>query len=384
MSKDLLYHFNDLKYTGVILSPRAFKKREQVEKHARILAKYGCSLLFDPCFYVPHTMRSSFYDYPYWGDSTYDTVDFLGQAGADFCRRVMEYQTQILKTTAIILPGTYTNTINESWLDMQHLFTETAQKMKTNLPIYATIALGPDIIMSNSSLQRILDHATNYPVDGIYLVYATPENEYLPTNSQFLLHLLSACLTLSLAGKDIIIGYGNQSALIFAAAGVKTIASGNFRNARLFQTQTFEESLPIAIKRKTWYYDGQSLSEFLPEFLGIAYDSQGMRGMFGPSTPFIEEFLSSNDPGGFPLQEGDAFKHYLTILRKQWLQFIDFPVNDRVLYVDDFFTKVNESIISYEQRGFALGPKSFTACFQAVQYALAGFMQTEGDRIDML
>src|SRR4051794_13438055 len=88
---------------------------------------------------------------------------------------------------------------------------------------------------------------------------------------------------LSLAGKEVIVGYANQQDLLFAGAGVKTIASGNFRNVRRFTPGTFEAQDEEEFQtRGVWFYDGGSLSVFQPQHLGVAYSLFNMRGLFGP------------------------------------------------------------------------------------------------------
>ena len=239
MNRALLQQYAAGRDAGVILWPRTLEQ-EQVERHAREIHAIGASVLFDTCFYVPNTERARILNFPYWNDVTFETGAFTGATGAEFCRRVIDYQVNILNVTDVLLPGRYTNVRNEEWLAMHRLFADTAADMGLNRPVYATVALGPDVLRDAASINAILDEVTSYPVQGIYFLYRTPNDEYLSTDEGFLVNLMIAFLSLTLAGKEVIVGYASQQDLLFAAAGVQTIASGNYRNVRSFSPEILE------------------------------------------------------------------------------------------------------------------------------------------------
>src|SRR4051794_17945669 len=101
MNRALLRQFAGGLDSGVILWPRTLN-REQVERHAREVRDEGAAVLFDTCFYVPTTERARILDFPYWDGVSFDTEAFTGAQGADFCRRVVEYQVGTLDVTEVL------------------------------------------------------------------------------------------------------------------------------------------------------------------------------------------------------------------------------------------------------------------------------------------
>ncbi len=383
MNRELLLQFGAGTDSGVIVWPRTLD-REQVERHAREIRDVGASLLFDPCFYVPNTGRSRILDYPYWENISFNTSDFTGQAGRDFCRRVIEYQVSILNVTEILLPGRYANVRNEDWLTMHRLFAETADEMELDRPVYSTIALGPDVLRDRPSIDSILDEITAYPVEGVYFLYRPPNDEYLTTDDLFLVNLLVAFLSISLADKELILGYSSQQDLLFAAAGVRTIASGNYRNVRCFNPEIFDLEEENDRRRGIWYYDGQSMCEFRPQQLGLAYQLFSLRGMFGPNTIFSDPLLSVQNPAIVNWPESDAFRHFLTVLRDQWLSFQGFTRNQRAVQVQALVDNARSQTQTFRQRRFPLGDRSSENALASYTNALQAFVAIEEDRLSQL
>src|SRR5688572_8026163 len=85
MNREFVREFGAAAKTGVIIWPRTLT-RPQVEKHAAELSKAGADVLFDPCFYNPLTFRESILNYPYWDGFDFDTTDFAGPQGREFCK----------------------------------------------------------------------------------------------------------------------------------------------------------------------------------------------------------------------------------------------------------------------------------------------------------
>ena len=382
MNCDLIRHFAGGLGSGVIMGTRVVD-RAQIERHAAEVSEAGAAVLFDPCFYVPAAARPRILDYPYWDDVAFDTTDFAGAAGADFCRRVIDYQVNTLDVTEVILPGRYTNTRSDDWLEMHRRFAEAAEGMGTGRKVYSTVALGPDLIQDRPSLAAVLDEVTNYPVDGVYLLYRPPADEYLTTDSAFLLGLLDIGLTLTLADKDVIVGYANQQDLMLAAVGVRTVASGNFRNVRRFNPDNFSVAEDEQRGRKVWYYDGDSLGEFRPADLSVAYQRFDLRGHFGPATAYSGELLSATNPTAVRWPEPEPFKHYLAALRRQWLGLGQGPHADRHARVAELLDGCHRQNVTFADRHFRLGRPAGPAVSEFRQ-AVEAFVSIEQGRLDQL
>jgi hypothetical protein len=383
--REVLKYWNDFQRSGVVLSARALSGPKDAQQCAANLK--GCCFLFDPCFYEPKSAVEKLYEYPYWTGTTFSTFDFTGPQGKRFCQNVINYQVETLKTTAILLPGRFIDLKDNQWLKMHRGFAEQAAAMRLDRPVYATIALGTDVILNQSSLDEILNHVIQFPVDGVYFVYQPPAEEFLPKNVRFYGQLLSAFLSLSVADKDIILGYANQSSLVFAAAGVETITSGNWRNTRAFAIQNFRENSDGSSngpRPKNWYYDGNSLCEFLPETIERGYTNYGLRDSFGPETKYMTGLLHADRPSEYLLTQKQSFAHYLTMLRTQWMQFATNDPNYRIIEVDDFLQSRQQYVESYRERGFQIGRYSSYECLQAMRSALNIFLTKEEQRIDWL
>jgi len=117
---------------GVILSPRVYTP-DQIGRHAQELKKQGATVLFDPQFYDPHTDREKLLSFPYWNGLEFDTSAFENSMASEFCERVMRYQSQNLGVSEGVIPGRYTNSINEQWLAMHHRFAETMTKSRIQI-----------------------------------------------------------------------------------------------------------------------------------------------------------------------------------------------------------------------------------------------------------
>lgn len=382
MNRELLQRFNDDRSAGVIIWPRTLE-RNQVERHAQEIRDFGASVLFDPCFYLPTTTLPRILDFPYWEGVDFHTLDFTGQQGIDFCRRVIDYQINTLDVTKVILPGRYTNVRNDDWLDMHAQFAESAADMSPGVPIYATVALGPDLIGDAASFDAVMNDLVQYPVQGVYLLYQSPNQDFLCDNDLFMMNLLTGCLSLSLAGKDVIIGYANQQDLIFAAAGVRTIATGNFRNVRSFDPAIFDMQELVERQRATWYYDGESLCEFRLQQLGLAYQRLGLRGEFGPETEYSKDMLQSANPANVRWSEPNAFKHYITVLRHQWMLFGGTPKRFRYQVVKGLHERALDRMSLYRERGLRLADRAGDTvnALPAWMSAIGSFVSTESVRL---
>ncbi len=381
MNLELLANFGDGRQSGVIISPRTLTL-DQIESHARDILSLGATLLYDSCFYSPDTNRSKIVGLPYW-DGFNSNSDWAGEDGVDFCRRVIQYQVDTLKVTEVLLPGSYTNVCNDGWLSMHYNFAQVGHDMGVDIPVYATIAIGPDLIRNATLFDTILNEIVSYPVDGIYFLYRPPEDGFLCKNDLFLTNLLCAFLSLSLAGKKIILGYANQQDLVFAAAGVGTIATGNYRNVRSFNPDIFYEQEPADSRRRKWYFDGQSLCEFRCEQLEVAYQKFGMKGLFGPATKYSQDMLLSPYPNDIIWPESSAFKHFITVLRNQWLSFAETEKRLRHGTVELLLRMADQRITEYQKHKLPLLDRAgqTVAAIPAWTNALQSFIQLESLRL---
>ena len=356
---------------GVIMSPRNYT-RTQIEQHARALHSIKAPVLFDPQFYQPRTERENILNYPYWEGLTFGTVDFASTGAATLCKKVIEYQVGVLDVDEVILPGRYTNALTEEWLETQHVFAQTSAGMSLDRPVYATLALGPDIVSNREVFDKLLNEVVTYAVDGLYVILRRPNDGFLVTDDVYLYNLLDGFLSLNLSGKKVILGYANQQSLVFAGAGVSGLASGNFRNVRSFNPQMFDVVETQEMRRATWYYDAGTLSEFRVQALGLAYQ-RGLSGSFGPVCKHCRPLLESSNPAQVPWGEPKAFRHYLTELNRQWQEIQSKPTHHRISVVKQSLDAATGRLNSLISRGLRPGERSFASAFEPTLGALTAF-----------
>jgi hypothetical protein len=188
-------------------------------------------------------------------------------------------------------------------------------------------------------------------------------------------------LTISLSGKDIILGYSNQQTIIFAAAGVKTIASGNFRNTRVFCPDMFDTPEETEFQRGIWYYDANTLSEYRINSLTLAF-RRGLSNRFGPSCEYCQPLLDSSNPADVPWREPLPFKHYLHELQRQWLPLRtgNTPYNNVVGLLEQAHTNMQNLALA----GFHVGDRSFHNYFAPCLNALSAFYADRRNDLDRL
>ncbi|PSJ70890.1 hypothetical protein C7J99_03140 [Brevibacillus brevis] len=349
---------------GVILAPRALQVSTDIsrlENHSKQLKKNGTRILFDPQFYVPGTNLEKIIKFPYFKNLAFQTIEFNKNHAVKFCEEVIDYQVNKMLVDDIILPNRYINAITTEWLEMQEIFIESSLHVKGNKKTYLTLALGPDVVLNTDTFDELIGNCVNYNVDGFYIVLKSPSNLYLIDNEAYIYSLLDAFLSLKLAGKQIILGYANQQSLIYSAVGVDFIASGNFRNVRSFNPDIFAEvddEEDEILRRGTWYYDGNSLSEFKKEQLSLAY-KRNIK-VFGPSCEYCEPLLTALNPAIVLWKEPSAFKHYLLEIRRQWNSLMSVHASKRIDTVIKLLDDTSNHNSVLKEKGIKLGSRGFT------------------------
>lgn len=367
---------------SVILSARNCTPK-QVKSHAKVLHELGAKVLFDPQFYEPRTGLKNILNYPYWEGIGFETVDFTASRAQNLCNDIINYQVEEINVDEVILPGRYTNAITEEWLDMHYNFVESASTLGLKVPIYLTIAVGPDVILNRTAFDRLINEIITYPVDGIYFISKHPNGNYLVNDDSFIYNKLDGLLSISLAGKQVISGYSNQQSLIYSCVGVAGFATGNFRNVRSFDPTTFDVSESSDKQRATWYYDGNTLSEFRAAALRLAY-SRGLNGYFGPVCEYCKPLLEAKNPAAVDWGERPAFRHYITEVRRQWEELSLVKINHRLEYTIKYFEAAQARLSELTSKGFRLGERSINPVLEATLGALASLKADRGHEINHL
>lgn len=364
--------------SGVVLSPRICD-RDQLERYAPVFSSISeAKILFDPFFYEPRTDLWRVLSYPYFDYYDFQTQSFNARS---FCENVIDYQINTLELQSIVLPGRYINSLTESWLEMQHDFANLGSSTSDKF-IYSTLAIGPDVILNSDNFNTIIDEVVNYPVEGVYFVYEHPDNDFL-LDEEFIYVMLDGLLSIVLSGKQVIIGYANQQSIVFAASGVDFIASGNYRNVRAFDHQNSTDKDNDNIRKGTWYFDGNTFGEYKIPTLSLAF-RRNLGHLFGPTTHFTTDLLSSSVPTSIVWREPDAFGHYLELMYQYCNGISNIPKSQRAQYLLEFFQQRSNANSALENLGFNFGDRGFNQAVNATISALDSFLSDRGVELSNL
>lgn len=365
---------------GFILSPRALNKNtkiHRIKEHSTFLISKGREVLFDPQFYEPRTNLSKILRFPYFEDNKdeYLTQEFSGEKAQIFSKNSIRYQEIELNVSSYIIPGIYTNNINENWLELfEDMLNGAFQSGFNSKKYYQTIALGKDAILSDN-FDDFVSQCTLSSVDGYYIVLKKPS--YFNDDLMYLYKIMNALISIKSSGKEIILGYGNQQDIMFLGAGIDGLASGNYNNVRSFDPELFYESDQDSIKKKgKWYFDGNTLSEYKLPQLDLAFD-RGHKDKFGPINKFNELILTSAKPTNIEVQwtEKLSFKNYFTILNDICRLQKDKTLSEKMTQIKTYFETKHKNVKELASAGVRIGDKGFSnEAFEATLGAIDSIM----------
>jgi hypothetical protein len=298
-----------------ILSPRDLDE-DQLIRLSSELRQLGGSVLLDPQFYLPRSDHHRLTSHTYWPDD-YDTTGFAGDGRQVMMQALVALNRQ-LETTHLIVPGQRADTVDDLWLESQRGFLEAARDA-TDQALIMTMCLSAEAVRSNDQISLVMEQAEQMSVSGYYLVAERPGLAYLVDDPQWLANTLDLAAGLRRLGANVIVGYSNHQQLIMACVGVDAIASGTWMNVRSFFPDKFRSTYEDEIRRRTtWYYCPQALSEYTLPYLDIGV-RQGLRNELRPDPPtlYASPIFEVPQPSASGWTETDAFRHYLTALRRQ-------------------------------------------------------------------
>ena len=303
----------------VVLSPRDLNDR-QLRSLSSDLIKLGGKVLLDPQFYLPHADHVRLCSHNYWPES-YDTGAFFqGAALTKLLEKLIDLNNEIA-TNEIILPGLLANELDDAWLETQRAFLQTGREMSGGKKVLGTIALNSDTTRIQDNIALLLESASDWDVDGFYIVCEHPNGDYLVGDPNWLANVLDLTAGLRLSGAKVIIGYCNHQLLSASLVRANAICSGTWMNVRSFPPSKFRTKYDDEIKqRATWYYCPAALSEYKIPFLDIA-QRQNILVEMAPDDDldggYARRLFEGLQPTTVGISEQHAFRHYLHCLRGQ-------------------------------------------------------------------
>jgi hypothetical protein len=304
--------------TTVILSPQNIYPTYKLPVFAASLKKVNGSVLFDPQLYSPRKYHKNLQKHTYWPHGDVTNLE-LGE-----CKSLLSSLASIniaIESEAFILPSNIVNKIDDRWGKIQGIIASQAKKVASGQKLLLTVALGKDVFTDDAQVEKIVQYAERWDINGVYIVCEHPDRQYLVDKPIWFANLLSLVAGIKRLGKSVVVGYANHQMLPLALAKCDAIAAGNFLNVRWFQPEHFETvDTDEKSRRTTWYYCPQALSEFKVTYLDVAKRAGVLSTLATPSlmsNNYSNVLFSGAIPSQTNFQESDSFKHYLHCLKFQ-------------------------------------------------------------------
>lgn len=359
-----------------ILSPRDLNA-VQLPALAGRLRKNGAVLL-DPQFYVPRSDYSQLVAHDYWPND-YETVGFADSG----CQQMLDSLAALnrkLETSRLIVPGERAQKVDDLWLSCQRRYVDAALQA-TDQPLLSTVCLGSDAVLTESDLALTVEQAEELPVDGFYLVLERPRNAYFTDHPIWLANAVDLAAGLRRLNKMVIVGYSNQQMLIMACAAVTAIAAGTWRNVRTFSTDRYSSDYgrDYGHGPTNWYYVPGALSEFKVEYLDIGVRS-GVGEIFhtSASTAHAAPLFATPLPSASGWKQGDAFRHYLAVLRSQVRAAVLNSFDETVSRHREMLDRAEKTLHQLHQSGVFGQDRDFLAAIDANRSAVTILENTQG------
>jgi hypothetical protein len=301
----------------VILSPLNMTAGK-LKPFSESLRKSGGQVLLDPQMYSPRKYHKNLQKYDYFPKDGITNIE-MGD-----CNEVIASLAQInceIDSEAFILPSQTISKFDERWHKVQTAVANQGRQYAAGRKTFQTISLSCDAITDEAQIESIVQSASQWDIDGVYIVCEHPQRYYLVDKPIWVANLLSLVAGIKRSKKEVIVGYANHQLLCLALAKCDAIASGNFLNVRWFQPEHFETTEnDDPSRRATWYYCPQAFSEYKVTYLDVAKRADILPSISPPNNmknPYSEVLFKGALPSATNYKEPDSFKHYLHCLKLQ-------------------------------------------------------------------
>jgi hypothetical protein len=364
-----------------ILSQRDLSERQLVSLSEEINSVDGGAVMVDPQFYLPHSDHERLRSHKFWPRS-YDTSSFWGGESLVTLLRELAALNEEIGSAASILPGLLAREVNEDWIATQEATLNASADLFGGSPRLLTVALSAEAVRRVEQVERLVESAEEWEVDGYYLVLEHPSGQYFVDDPNWVASVLDIVAALKLRGAYVLLGYSNQQMLIAGCAKVDAIASGTWMNVRSFPPDKFRVQLEDEIKQRAiWYYCPQSLSEYKIPFLDIAFRQKILAEM-APRRPFSSTYASHLFSGGQPssigLSEQDGFRHYLECLQQQAKSIVKDSFDETVSNYEEMLTQAERLLRRFGENGVRGQHRDFAELLDVNRSALQVLRSTHG------
>lgn len=301
----------------VILSPVNIPPTS-LPKFSKKIIKKGGSLLFDPQLYSPEECHHNLDRYDYWPN---ENILHLNEDSCEVLITKLAALNKDIGTASLIVPSFTSESIDEDWDEMQRTFMGKAKVAAPEMERLQTISVTGEVLLSDSQVEKIVQYAESWDVEGVYIACQHPDRSYIVEHPVWMSNLLALVAGIKRQQKKVVVGYSNHQMLCLALAKCDAIASGNFLNVRSFQPARFRKPVEGEISRRsTWYYCPQALSEYKLYYLDFAQRENVLDAMAPPpemKSLYSDMLFRGGQPSSTGFNETEAYRHYLHCLRQQ-------------------------------------------------------------------
>lgn len=301
----------------VILSPLNIAPGK-LKPFSESLQKTNGRVLLDPQMYSPRKYHKNLQRYDYFPKTEFTNIE-MGDCG-DVLSPLAKLNAEI-NAEAFILPSQTIIRYDDRWHRTQNSIANQGRHYAEGRKLYQTISLSGDAIIDEIQVENIVQSASQWDVDGVYIVCEHPQRYYLVDKPLWVANLLSLVAGIKRSGKEVVVGYASHQLLCLALAKCDALASGNFFNVRWFQPEHFETTdNDEPSRRSIWYYCPQALSEYKLTYLDVAKRA-GLLPLMQPPENLANIYSDILFKGALPSStnyiEPNSFKHYLHCLKVQ-------------------------------------------------------------------
>ena len=307
----------------VILSPLNIAP-DKLSPFSESLQAANGKVLVDPQMYSPRKFHKNLQRYSYWPKSEITSIELGAWDGVLTALSTLNEQAQ---SEAFILPSATTQRAGDLWGEMQGMIATRAEALANGKSLIHTIALGKDVLAEEAQVETIIQYASQWDVDGVYIVCEHPDSYYLVDRPLWVTNLLALVAGIKRLNKKVIVGYASHQLLCLAMAKCDAIAAGNYLNVRWFKPERFitnDNNEPS--RRSTWYYCPQAFSEYKLTYLDVAKREEVRTGIdvlsrMAPPESMANQYSRILFEGAMPsstnYNEGASHRHYLHCLKVQ-------------------------------------------------------------------
>jgi hypothetical protein len=201
---------------------------------------------FDPQFYVPDSQKTKLNTYEFFPEKLtqgFSTVDFIARA-YDAAAMCIDFQLEN-GFKGLVVPARYYDEMVTDYIEKQRAFSvepflSYVERNRIQKEVFLTLPLTSAMIKDSKYRLQLLNWITSYPeIDGVYLLLNFDEPLKQVCDFRKLTDYLDFVMELSRADLQLMCGYCNTEAILWAVVDPYAVTMGAYENTRRFSIDKF-------------------------------------------------------------------------------------------------------------------------------------------------